>query len=279
MAIDHVNKRNGSIVPYLASSEFEDCDLEVSRVMVSNEYNASEVKETWLPSFLLGENGEGDSSVLNSKNNDDNEEDEDETSCTLNPLASIGSMIQDDDQFSCDPCYIGDNATTQTCSRISLSDRLSNCTELQICSEAMDSENDIFVSFIPSYVESVNPLLSYLVDVIHRDYILILYAADDVGAKLFRDRILSENKAQSSRRPVLTIESFAFDSTEESIMQAFKSAVFSRFTTVILIPALEYDFELFSKAVNYAYMNDSAYLWIVVDRMMGTFCQTSLPLL
>jgi len=273
MAIDHVNKRNGSIVPYLASTEFEDCDLTVSRVIVSNEYNASEVRETWLPSFLLGDNGD---SVQN--NNNEGGESDDEISCALNPMASIGSIIQDDDdQLSCGPCFIGDNTTTQTCSRISLSDRLTNCSELQICGEAMDSESEIFVSFIPSYVKSVNPLLSYLVDVIHRDYILILYAADDVGAKLFRDRILSENKAQSSGRSVLTIESYAFDSSEESIKLAFKSVVFTRFTTVILIPALEYDFELFNKAVNYAHMNDSAYLWIVVDRMMGTFCQTILP--
>ena len=34
-------------------------------------------------------------------------------------------------------------------------------------------------------------------------------------------------------------------------------------------------FEVFSKEVNDMRMDDSAYLWIVVDRIMGSFCQST----
>jgi len=267
LAIDHVNKKNGSIVPYLASPEFRDCDLTISRVIVSNENNNSEVTETLLPSFLMGE-----CHNCNTTNDHDVNIDDDLV-CSRNPLAYIGSIVSDQPSFG---ACANDNSTENVCPYISLSDRLSNYTDLPTSNELANySESVNIIPFVPSYRESIQPLLSYLVDVIHRDYIILLYSADDEGAKLFRDQILAANEESTWGRPSLTIESYPFDSTEQSIKSALKSAALTKFTTFVVIPSLEYNFEVFSKGVNDMHMDDIAYLWIVVDRTMGSFCQST----
>ena len=269
LAIDHVNKKNGSIVPYLASSEFQDCDLTISRVIVSNEYNSSEVSETVLPSFLLGDNYTSSCNITDS----------DEMKCARNPLACIGSIVSDQPSTAIE-ARASDNSTEKVCPYISLSDSLSNFPELPSSSDLEKyAESVNMIPYVPSYRKSIEPLLSYLIDVVHRDYIILLYSANDEGVKLFRDQFLAENEKPTLGRPLLTIESYAFGSTEESIRIALKSAVATKFTTLVVIPSLEYDFEVFSKEVNNMSMDNSAYLWIVVDRMMGSFCQSTVPIM
>jgi len=275
LAFDHVNKKNGSIVPYLASSEFQDCDLTISRVIVSNEYNSSEVTETVLPSFLLGDNHTSSCNITDSNYVKVN----DEMKCNKNPLACIGSIVNDQPPPAVGACT-DDNSTVKVCPYISLSDRHSNFPKLPTSSDlAKYAESVNMIPYVSSYRKSIQPLLSYLIDVVHRDYIFLLYSADDEGVKLFRDQFLAENEKPTLGRPLLTIESYAFGSTEESIRMALKSAAVTKFTTLIVIPSLEYDFEVFSKEVNNVSMDDIVYLWIVVDRTMGSFCQSTVPIM
>lgn len=215
-------------MPELSSEDFAQCNFTISKVIVQNTIPNSSLNDEIMSTYLPGY--------------------EDFDEC-MDPIAAIGPLHGD----------ATINMSWQTVD-------IPNIIPSDFYWNNLTYYNSI--NTIPSYENGARPLLEYLNNTIHRDYIIFLHVNNTEGMK-FIDSIYFENKVYG-----LIIESFAFtldDMFEETLSAALESIVKTRFTTIVFFPPLDFDYNPFVEMINSYMLNVETFLWIVYDRIMGSF--------
>ena len=252
LSIDHINNRNGSIIPFLGSDQFEKCDVSITQIIVSNggslsdwlnpsdiEYDELEIKDMYLPGYFTN-------------------------NCST-PIAAIG------------PVHASDSSDEIASSAAS---------GFQIPHISLNADvvydsffNDYSVKFIGYYEQSADSLLEYLQQVVYRDYIILLHP-EERSRSSFVNRILSKSKTDLFQ---LTVQPVSFSSDkhyfEESLKLALEDISRSKFTTLVLIPSMNMNYSIFTDLVRDSGLDMDTYFWIVIDEPMGMFCQSTLHLM
>jgi len=252
LSIDHINNRNGSIVPFLSSNQFEECNVSIPQIIVSNggslsdwlnpsdkENDEVEVKNMFLPGYITN-------------------------NCST-PIAAIGPVHASDSS---------DEIASSAASGFRIPHISLNADVIY------DSFfNDYSVKFIGYYEQSADSLIQYLQKVVYRDYIILLHP-EERSRSYFVKRILSKSKTDLFQLIVQPV-SFSSDKLffEESLKLALEDISRSKFTTLVLIPSMNMKYGIFTDLVRDFGLDMDTYFWIVVDEPMGMFCQSTLHLM
>ena len=268
MAVDHVNERNGNVVPYLSSEDFRQCHLEIPTVYIVNSVapppkNNSEISTS---AYIL-------QSLLN--NDDINEESLEyfvEQDMMISLTTSHDDVIRKQNLTHTRSL---NQSNTSVCTLIgeSDSDLASLSTDYMIPyifpsnSIASFNVNEMY-PMTAQISASIEVTLKYLIDFIvdiNRNYIGFFYDSESAVGQSVKESFVKVNKQSHN----LVLETYGYsdtskDSEMSSLAKRFGAFKETKFTTIVYyISVANSILDVVYNADKYG-LNGDEYVWIVI---------------
>jgi len=245
LAIDHVNSRNGSLIPYLASEKFERCNFKIPNIYVDDVYDSK-------------------------------------SSPARNLIAAITnqSCVESLNPSLCQPCAIlGPHKESLSYSIKSVS----SAYDIPILYTGMptwNSDDDqLTLGITLPQVESVTgPLADFLLRQMERDYIGVLYINDSEGRKFvsaWKSSVeeLDENNSTETTYHEYGVHDDFHDADRDWNYHTFNFALNEvkgkGFRTIVVQLDLPKHFSSFTSAVKSLGMDGNEYMWMLVSLDAG----------
>jgi len=248
LAIDHVNSRNGSLIPYLASEKFERCNFKIPNIYVDDVYNSK-------------------------------------SSPARNLIAAITnqSCVESVNPSLCQPCAIlGPHKESLSYSIKSVSSEYDIpilYTGMPTWDSHSDDVDQLVLGIILPQVESVTgPLADFLLRQMERNYIGVLYINDSEGRKFvsaWKSSVeeLDENNSTKTTYYEYGIHDDFHDADRDWNYHTFNFALNQinekGFRTIVVQLDLPKHFSSFTSAVKSLGMDGNEYMWILVSLDAG----------